>query len=211
MKYICIILLVIGAVLKTKPNTTLINILDIIPSIKLDIRYATTDNFTGKQVYSHAVCFLQEPVARKLGKAQQELHKLGLGLKIFDGYRPLAVQKEMFKIVPDTRYVADPQKGSRHNRGAAVDVTLVDSHGNELEMPCAFDGFSIKAHRNCKIISAKARKNSKLLEKVMHKHGFIGMLTEWWHFDDKQWQKYPILDISFDQLLAVNTTKIDKQ
>jgi D-alanyl-D-alanine dipeptidase len=115
----------------------------------------------------------------------------------FDCYRPLSVQKLMWQVKPDSRYVANPRNGSRHNRGAAVDLTLVDRNGKELEMPTGFDDFTVKAHRNYTGASAQAKKNSKLLEDAMKKYGFIPCRQKWWHFDAPGWDKFVILDVSF--------------
>jgi D-alanyl-D-alanine dipeptidase len=121
---------------------------------------------------------------------------MGCGLKIFDGFRPLSVQKKMWEVFPHPGYVADPKKGSRHNRGAAVDVTLIRlADGAELPMPTPYDDFTTKAHRNFNELPAEAILNRALLERVMAKHGFIGLPTEWWHFDDNDWERYPILDV----------------
>lgn len=115
--------------------------------IRLDIRYATTNNFTGKQVYKSAKAYLHKPTAMKLAEAQKKLEKQGLSLKVYDAYRPLGVQKIFWAIMPDERYVADPKKGSRHNRGSAVDVTLVEpGSGRELVMPSGYDDFSERAY-----------------------------------------------------------------
>lgn len=160
--------------------------------IRLDIRYATTNNFTHQKVYDAARCVLREGTARKLDDVQQDLERMGLGLKVFDCYRPLEVQRKFWAILPDERYVADPSKGSRHNRGAAVDLTLVTAGGQELQMPTAFDDFSEKAHRDYQTLPPAAIRNRALLERVMKKHGFIPLPTEWWHFDDADWRKYPI-------------------
>jgi D-alanyl-D-alanine dipeptidase len=113
----------------------LVNIEAFISGIRLDIRYATANNFTKRPLYPVARCYLRKQVAERLTKVQQELQAQGLGLKVFDCYRPLSIQKQLWALLPDERYVIDPRKGSRHNRGAAVDVTLVDAKGNELEMP----------------------------------------------------------------------------
>jgi D-alanyl-D-alanine dipeptidase len=123
-----------------------------------------------------------------------------LRLKVFDCYRPLSVQKKFWELVPDERYVANPKKGSRHNRGAAVDVTLIDSSGHEVEMPSQYDDFSEKAHRNYNLASKRALTNRVLLEKAMEREGFVGFETEWWHFDYKDWQSYSIEDIPFSEI-----------
>lgn len=179
----------------------LVNITAINPHIQLDIRYATTNNFTKKKIYSGGYCFLQKPVARALNNVQKELELLGLGLTIFDGYRPLSVQKIFWDLVPDERYVANPTKGSRHNRGCAVDVTLIKADGSAVLMPTEFDDFTTKAHRDYRQLPPEAIANRDLLTTIMTKHGFIGLPTEWWHFDYKTWEEYPILDISFEELI----------
>lgn len=173
----------------------IVDVEKVIPGIVLDIRYATTNNFTGKVVYPAARCFLRKPVAEKLAKVQVELKQQGLGLKVYDGFRPLSVQRIFWQIVPDERYVANPAKGSRHNRGAAVDLTIIDANGKDLLMPTDYDDFSEKAHRDYKQLPEEAIRNSALLEKVMTKHGFVGLPTEWWHFDDADWQSYDLLDM----------------
>ncbi|HET6409643.1 MAG TPA: M15 family metallopeptidase [Chthoniobacteraceae bacterium] len=182
----------------TRPDE-LIEITQVNPRIRIDVRYATADNFVGKPVYPSAKCFLRREVAERLSKVQVELETLGLGLKVWDGYRPLSVQKEFWKLVPDERYVASPVKGSRHNRGAAVDLTLVDREGKELEMPTKYDDFTEEAgaYAPC---SERALENRKVLQRVMTANGFEIFPTEWWHFDAKGWEKYEILDLSFDQL-----------
>lgn len=176
----------------------LVDIAKIDFSIRQDIRYATSNNFTKKQVYPEAMCLLRKPVALALSRAQAHLKLQNLSLKVFDCYRPLAVQKRFWELVPDERYVADPKKGSRHNRGAAVDVTIVELRGgHEIEMPSGYDDFSEKAHRDYKRSSKKARRNMELLEKAMVREGFVPMPTEWWHFDFKGWESYPLLDVPF--------------
>jgi D-alanyl-D-alanine dipeptidase len=181
-------------------DARLIDIRAVNPKIALDIRYATTNNFLKRQLYPVARCVLRGAAARRLSQVQQELEKKGLGLKVYDCYRPLSVQKLMWQIKPDPNYVANPAKGSRHNRGAAVDLTLVDRNGKELEMPTGFDDFTERAHRDYRGASAQAKKNSKLLEDVMSKYGFIPLETEWWHFDAPGWEDYAILDVKFGEI-----------
>ena len=170
------------------------------PSIILDIRYATPNNFLHQPVYPSARCFLIKEAALKINEVQKELQQIGLGLKIFDGYRPLSVQKKMWAIMPNPSYVANPAKGSRHNRGCAVDVTLVDSAGHELPMPTEFDSFSKRAHHNFMKLPAQIRLNRWILKTVMEKHGFKPISSEWWHYDMIGWHNYPVLDLSFDQI-----------
>lgn len=185
-------------------------LVELNPSFKRDVRYATTNNFTGKQVYPSARCFLQRPAAMALDEVAAELKEQGLGLVIFDAYRPLRVQKIFWQMYPDEKYVANPAKGSRHNRGCAVDLSLIDlSTGHELSMPSGFDEFSARANRNYDAMEPEACKNCKLLETVMEKHGFKGLPSEWWHFDfvgndtkqgDEVWRHYPVSDIDIDRI-----------
>lgn len=156
----------------------------------MDLKYATVDNFTGQVVYDFQNCFVCHEVALKLRDVQLELETMGLGLKIWDGFRPMGAQWKFWELLPDERYVSNPLKGGRHTRGTAVDVTLVTSDFKELLMPSAFDDFSEKAHRDYKGASEEALENSLLLQKIMEKHGFIGMPTEWWHFDLIGWEDF---------------------
>ncbi len=178
----------------------LIPIQKVSPAIRLDIRYATTNNFTGHKVYDRAACFLRPETASKLAAAEREFEQFGYRIKVYDCYRPLAVQKKFWALVPDERYVADPAKGSRHNRGAAVDLTLVTPSGAEIAMPTGYDNFTEKAHRDYQQLPAEALRNRHLLERVMTRHGFTGLPTEWWHFDDTGYEKYPILDIPLETI-----------
>ena len=177
----------------------LVDIETISPQIRLDIRYATQDNFTGQVLYPAARCLLRRPVAERLERVQRELEEMGLGLKVFDCYRPLSVQRQMWALVPDERYVADPAKGSRHNRGAAVDVTLVTAGGVELEMPTAYDDFSVRAHRDYDALPAHVIANRGVLERMMVKAGFVPLPTEWWHFDAPDWEQFEILDLDLSR------------
>jgi D-alanyl-D-alanine dipeptidase len=172
----------------------LVDATTIVPKLRLEIRYATTHNFTHRKLYKRARCLLQDEVARHLAEVQAELEPRGLGLLVYDCYRPLSIQRLMWRIVPNPDYVADPKDGSRHNRGAAVDLTLVDRRGRPLPMPSGYDEFSARAHRDFAGGSEGARKNRALLEDVMTRHGFIGLPTEWWHFDGVGWEGYPLSD-----------------
>jgi D-alanyl-D-alanine dipeptidase len=166
-----------------------------VQEVVLDIRYATSNNFAKQRLYDEARCLLRPATAKKLEAVRKQLQSEGLRLKVFDCYRPLAVQHKMWALVPDERYVADPAKGSRHNRGAAVDVTVVRADGSELPMPTDYDDFSERAHRDYSNLPADAIANRSRLEKVMTKHGFVGLPTEWWHFDDADWQRYPVIGL----------------
>ncbi|TAG63981.1 MAG: peptidase M15 [Oscillatoriales cyanobacterium] len=169
------------------PNwARLVDIRTVNPNIRLDIRYATTNNFLKRKLYTVAKCALRSSVAQKLA--------------LYDCYRPFSVTKQMWEFLPDPNYVANPARGSRHNRGAAVDLTLVDRTGKELEMPTPYDDFTKKAHRDYNGGSAQSRKNRQTLEDAMKKQGFIGISTEWWHFDSEDWQKFAILDVSLSEI-----------
>ncbi|MEG4319112.1 MULTISPECIES: M15 family metallopeptidase [unclassified Microcoleus] len=178
----------------------LVDIRTVNSNIRLDIRYATANNFLKRKLYKVAKCALRASVAQKLGLVQTDLEKIGLGLKVYDCYRPFSVTKQMWEFLPDPNYVANPVRGSRHNRGAAVDLTLVDRTGKELEMPTPYDDFTKKAHRDYSGGSAQSRKNRQTLEDAMKKQGFIGISTEWWHFDSEDWQKFAILDVSLSEI-----------
>ena len=174
-----------------------------------EVRYASTYNFTGHVLYPFSAVFLHKDAAAALQKVQEDLASQGLGLKIYDGYRPLSVQARMWQIVPDERYVSDPLKSrGKHTRGTAVDVTLVDPMGNELRMPTPYDDFTEKAHRNSDKWTGEERANCLKLEAAMKRQGFVPFPYEWWHFDLASWEKYPPLDISFEDLARwVSTTK----
>lgn len=175
-------------------DPSLINIKDIAPGIRVEMRYASKNNFTGTQLYTGEECLLCEPAAERLARVQKNLEEQGLGLKVWDCYRPLSIQKKLWDLVPDPRYVADPKTGSRHNRGASVDLTLVDKNGVELPMPTLFDEFSEKAHRSYNDLPDNVKKNRQLLQDAMEKEGFIGLETEWWHFDAPEWSQYALRD-----------------
>jgi zinc D-Ala-D-Ala dipeptidase len=178
----------------------LVDVAGINKNIIFDIKYATKDNFLKEVVYSQARCFLVKEAALKIDSIQTELEHQGLGLKIFDGYRPFSVTEKMWQILPDDRYVANPKNGSRHNRGAAVDLTLVDSTGRELEMPTKFDDFTEKAAHAYQDLPEQAIKNRKRLKDIMEKYGFSAIKSEWWHYDLKNYKEYPILNLSFEQI-----------
>ncbi|WP_395743393.1 M15 family metallopeptidase [Prosthecobacter sp.] len=167
----------------------------------IELRYTTADNFFKTAFYpAQAKALLRPETAAKLARVQAELKSQGLGLKIWDAYRPLAVQRAMWKALPDERYVSDPAKGGRHTRGAAVDVTLVDARGEELRMPTAHDDFSEKAGARFKLLPPEIFKNREKLQQAMTKHGFVVLESEWWHFDDADWQRYEALDLPLEKV-----------
>lgn len=182
------------------PDARLIDIRRVNSKIALDIRYATTNNFLKRKLYPVARCVLRGAAARRLSQVQDDLSRNGLGLKVYDCYRPLSVQKQMWQVMPDSRFVANPANGSRHNRGAAVDVTLIDRNGKELEMPTGFDDFTAKAYLNYNGGTSQSRNNRQILQNAMKKYGFIPLETEWWHFDAPGWDKFSVLDVSFGEI-----------
>ena len=185
-------------------DTDLVLLDRIAPSILIEMRYATVYNFAKRALYPSLCCFLRKKVADKLFSVQAQLNKQGLGLKVYDGYRPHSVQKQLWEICPDPRFVADPKKGSKHSRGAAVDLTLVDRSGQELPIPTPFDTFTPQAHRHCQNLPADVLENRALLERAMEEQGFLPLPTEWWHFDDEEWESYPLVDLSFEALCALS-------
>ncbi len=162
-------------------------------TILLDIRYATANNFTGSKIYDCPRCFLRPETARALVRAQKKLQAQGLGLKLFDCYRPRPYQQRLWDKVPDPNYVMPPAKGSMHSRGAAVDLTLVDAKGNELDMGTPYDFFGPKAHYDYTKLPAKVLENRRLLRRTMEAVGLKGIRTEWWHFSF-QGKNFPLSD-----------------
>lgn len=168
-----------------KDQEALVLLRQYIPGILVELRYATEQNFTGKVIYDFDEAYLRKGTAEKLAVVQQGLQKQGLGLKVWDALRPVEAQFVLWKAVPDARFVADPYHGySNHSRGNAIDLTLVDAEGQELEMPTDFDDFTPQASRSYLGISAQARKNALLLQNLMEAQGFLPNPHEWWHFDD---------------------------
>ncbi len=164
---------------------------DYIPDILTELKYATSDNFTGQVIYPFQDVYLRYGTVKKLKAVQETFGEVGLRLKIWDGFRPVSAQFALWEVCPDDTYVADPRKGySNHSRGNAVDVTLVDRDGNELIMPTAFDDFSGKADRNYAECTETERENAELLETIMERYGFKGYYGEWWHFADEV--RYPV-------------------
>jgi len=153
------------------------------PTLILDLKYASMDNFTKEKIYDCARCFLRLHVAEVLFDFQKHLEKrYGLGIIIYDCYRPRPYQQKLWDIVPDRRYVTPPKKGSMHNRGMAIDIGLVDSIGHPLDMGSAFDHFGQESFHSATNISAEAIKNRKLLKSELAKYGFKGITSEWWHY-----------------------------
>lgn len=193
--------LIAGNVASTlPPDARLVDIRKVNNKIALDMRYATTNNFFKQKFYPVSRCVLRGAAATRLSQVQNDLSRNGLGLKVYDCYRPLSIQKKMWQVMPDSRFVANPANGSRHNRGAAVDLTLIDRNGKELEMPTGFDNFTERAYTNYSGGTSQSRNNRQILQNAMKKYGFIPLETEWWHFDAPGWDKFSVLDVSFGEI-----------
>lgn len=173
------------------------------PSLMIELPYATEDNFTKEKLYPVARCFLRRRVAESLLAAHRSLADRGLGLKIWDGYRPHSVQYRMWEKAPFPGYVGDPKLGSKHNRGAAVDLTLIDLEtGKELAMPTPYDEFTPRAHRDYFKLPPEVAENRRILQETMLAHGFMTIESEWWHFDHREWSRFPLSDVSLETLAA---------
>jgi len=184
-------------------DSDLVELIKLDSSLKLDIRYATSNNLVGKPVYTEARAFLQRPAAEALVKVNRELKPLGLGLLIFDGYRPWSVTKIFWDVTSkeNKKFVADPKKGSRHNRGCAVDLSLYDlATGKEIEMPGVYDETSERSYPDYKGGTDEQRKMRDLLRSKMEANGFTVYEVEWWHFDFNNWRSYRIQNIPFSQI-----------
>lgn len=187
--------------IKANPDKQLVEIKRYIPQIVLDIRYATTNNFMHRRMYQQAKAYARLPVVKALQQVEADLQSRGLGLKIYDAYRPYSVTVKFYEMASDTNFVADPRKGSKHNRGCAVDLSLIDlKTGKELDMPTSFDSFSRKAAANYPTLSKQQLDNRELLKTIMQAHGFKVLNTEWWHYDFNGWASYELLDIPFSAL-----------
>lgn len=164
-------------------DTNFVKLDDLSKNFIYDIKYATNDNFLKQKVYDCPECFLRLKTAKAVINANEEFIQLGYRLKVFDCYRPHDVQKKMWAILPGTHYVANPKKGSIHNRGGAIDVTLVDLKGNEIDMGTPFDFFGKEAHHTYTKHSVQIQKNRDLLKNTLKKHGFRSIYSEWWHYE----------------------------
>lgn len=185
------------------PSKRLVDAQAVEPSLRLDVRYATPNNFLHTTLYPVARVFVRQPVAEALRDVQRELASKNLGLKLFDGYRPYRVTERMWEPIRNPDFVADPAKGSRHNRGAAVDLTVIDlATGNELAMPTPYDDFTPRARQDYADLPAEAVANRALLRDVMTRHGFEPLPSEWWHFDFAGWDRYELMDLDLAELAA---------
>ena len=187
--------------LKANPEKELVDLEKFIPDLIMDIRYATTHNFTGKKIYNLSKAYARRPVAEALKKAQAEFKTLGVVVKMHDAYRPYSATVKFYEEYHDTTYVASPYRGSRHNRGCALDMTLVDlKTKKELKMPTEYDSFSKEAWPTTPVKDPQIKKNRDLIIGVMERNGFKVNASEWWHFDFVGWKKYEVMDIDFEEL-----------
>ncbi len=192
------------ATVKADSNKQMVELKTLIPNIIYDIKYASDKNFMRRNMYPLRTnyTFLRLPVARALAQVQKELNEKGMGLKIWDAYRPYSVTEKFWELVMNEKYVADPKKGSGHNRGTAVDLTVIYTHnGKEIQMPTGFDNFSDTAHYSFMTLPFDALQNRKMLADVMAKYGFVKFDTEWWHFSWPDENNYfEAMDVDFKDL-----------
>lgn len=181
----------------------LVELVKLDSTIKLDIRYATKNNFLGKAVYQQPRAFLQRPAAEALVRINQRLREQGYGLVVFDGYRPWSVTKVFWDVTPQDKkiFVADPSRGSRHNRGCAVDLSLFDlKTGVPVKMPSEYDEMTERAHINYECATPEAKRLRELLRAAMAAEGFAVYEPEWWHYDYKDWKEYSIMNVKFSKI-----------
>lgn len=182
----------------------LLELIKLDPAIRLDMRYATANNFTGRILYDEARAFLAAPAAQAVARASKMAQADGFGLTIYDAYRPWRITKKLWDatpVGPKKEYVANPKRGSKHNRGCAVDLTLHDLQTGQLvDMPTEFDDFSEKAHRDYMGASTAAIANRARLASYLEAEGFVGLSNEWWHFDFTGWAQFPVMDIPFNKI-----------
>lgn len=179
-------------------DTTFVNLKQFSTSFVYDMKYATQDNFLKAKVYDCAECLIRLKTVKALVKANEVFIKKGYQIKIFDCYRPLDIQNKMWQIVSNPKYVADPKKGSIHNRGGAVDISLVKLDGSNVDMGTAFDFFGIEASHNYKKLPKEVIDNRELLRKVMVANGFNSFESEWWHYNLKNALKDPVSNAKWD-------------
>ncbi|HBK87077.1 MAG: M15 family metallopeptidase [Cyclobacteriaceae bacterium] len=189
------------ASIKSNPNLELIDLEKMFPDFVFDIRYATTNNFLKEKIYTSARAFVRRPVAEALKRAQADFNKLGLGIKIYDAYRPYAATVLFYERYHDTTYVASPYRGSKHNRGCALDMSLINlKTRKEIPMPTEWDSFRKEAWPSTPIQDPVARKNRATIISIMKKNGFKVNASEWWHFDFNGWEKFPVMDVPFEEI-----------
>lgn len=179
----------------------LVEVVTLDPTIRLDVRYATANNILHRPLYPVVRVFLRAPAARALADIQHELAAMGLGLRVYDGYRPYSVTKQLWEPLKNPDYVADPAKGSRHNRGAAVDLTIVDlKTGEEIAMPTGYDEMTPRAAQSFADLPPDVIANRAKLRDIMMRHGFDPLPSEWWHFDYHGWERFELMDVPLESL-----------
>ena len=209
MKSLALLLLALAScaapalVIETEPPTQdpLVEVAAQDGRIRVLAVYATPDNFVGEALYPEPRIFLRRSAMERLSRVQSALESRGMGLMVFDGYRPWSVTRRMWEVIGDPDYVADPSKGSRHNRGMAVDVTLVDGRGNRLPMPTDFDAFVPEARADAEVLEPM-RTNRRVLIEAMAAQGFRVLSSEWWHFDCDGWEGRALLDVPIERIPA---------
>jgi len=194
--------------IKTNPKLELIELKTIVPHIRYDLKYATSDNFTSVRLYPSNTqsTFLRKEPAEALAQIAKALEAKGLGILVWDAYRPYHVTVKFWELIKDERYVANPSKGSGHNRGIAIDMTLYDlKTGALLDMPTSFDDFSEKAHHGADNVTSRQKDNREMMRNLMEKHGFLKFQTEWWHYYWPNGEQYNVLDFDFKQIKNIKS------
>ncbi|MBC6990362.1 M15 family metallopeptidase [Hymenobacter sp. BT491] len=192
------------------PDNELVELVAYVPDLVLDIRYATANNVLAEAIYDRPAAYLRRPVAAALREVQEELRKLGIGLQLFDAYRPYSATVRFYEKIGDETYAAPPWRGSRHNRGCSVDVALVElANGRTLPMPTDFDDLTPAAHTTYEPVTEEVRRNRATLLGAMTQHGFVNYSGEWWHFDHQRWADFTLLDLSFAQLAACQSGRLE--
>jgi D-alanyl-D-alanine dipeptidase len=200
---------VLQKAIRKNPNKEMIDLHKKIPGLVIDLRYASINNFMQQVLYpSITTTYLRKPAADSLAVIQKILVQSGLGLKIFDAYRPYSVTEKMWEPVQDDRYAADPKKGSGHNRGIAVDLTIINLKNNEaLDMGTGFDNFSDTAHHAFTNLPEEVLQNRLLLKNIMEQHGFKALDTEWWHYSLPNAKEFELMNLSFKDLSTKTVKK----
>ncbi|MDG1136423.1 MAG: M15 family metallopeptidase [Bacteroidales bacterium] len=187
----------------------LVDIEEYVPGIKLDIKYASPNNLIGERIYPVSKAIVRRPLAESLYKIQKSLNNYGLGLVIFDGYRPYGATVRVYELYKDTNFIASPWQGSHHNRGASVDVSLIDlEYGQEIQMPTGYENYSEASHINYQNLPKNVLDNREILISEMQNNGFKVNPKKWWNFDFIGWQEYDIMDLTFEEIEQINTKKI---
>ena len=189
-------------VVHNNPSARMADVKKMVPQIILDLRYATENNFMHRKLYPFlTTTYMRTTAVKALDSIETELQSKGLGLKIFDAYRPFSITRQMWELVGDERYVANPAKGSGHNRGAAVDLTIISLRTKqELDMGTGFDNFSDTAHHTFMNLPEDVLRNRRYLKDIMERHGFAALETEWWHYSLNNAKDYDLLDIGFKKM-----------